>query len=55
METNIQNLIQELILLGEDEAELKIWERIFPTLTTDEQKAIIDSFKKEIDELKKLN
>ena len=48
----LEELIKELVSLGEDEKELLFWQMIFDDLKEDEQDSIITMFQKEVSELR---
>ena len=52
MEDELQNLINELIKLGEDKEELATIADLFPALDNEGKLALIESLKKERDALK---
>jgi len=48
----LEELIRELVSLGEDERELSFWQMIFDDLREDEQDSIIAMLQKEVLELR---
>ena len=50
----LENLIKELIELGEDERELKFWQEIFDDLEEEEKQKLLDNLEEELGKLKKL-
>ena len=48
----LEELIRELVSLGEDERELSFWQMIFDNLREDEQDSIIAMLQKEVLELR---
>jgi len=51
----MDEIIKELIKLGEDPDELKFWTDIYPLLEDEEQKELLQNLKKELAKLKELN
>lgn len=50
----LENLIKELIELGEDERELKFWQEIFDDLEEEKKQKLLGNLDEELEKLKKL-
>lgn len=48
----INELIDQLMALGEDRDELEFWRSLYPNVSSDEQKALLTNLEKELEELK---
>ena len=49
----IEELIDQLIALGEDRDELEFWRSLYPNISSDEQKALLSNLEKELEEINK--
>lgn len=47
----IDELIDQLIALGEDRDELEFWRSLYPSVSPDEQQALLTNLGKELEEL----
>lgn len=50
---DIQSIIEELIALGEDRDEMNFWGSMYPNLSPNDQKLLVDNLTRELVELKK--
>jgi hypothetical protein len=50
-EKELHDVVEKLLVLGEEEAELRFWESIFNELSEEEQNSVISSLKSELAEL----
>ena len=48
----LENLMEQLVKLGEDRAELELWKKIFPALDDEGKAEILKNLKEEIEALK---
>lgn len=48
----INELIDELIALGEDRDELEFWRSLYPNISLGEQQALLTNLGKELEDLK---
>ena len=49
----IDELIDQLIALGEDRDELEFWRSLYPNVSPDEQQALLSNLEKELEEIRK--
>lgn len=49
--SNIQDLIQKLITLGEDREELEYWQSIYPDLAPEKQTELLQNLQEEVQAL----
>lgn len=50
---DIQSIIEELVALGEDRDEMNFWGSMFPNLSPNDQKLLVDNLTLELSELRK--
>jgi len=51
---NLESLLKELSVLGEDQAELDLWANIYDALNEQEKTELIENLEKEVKGLKEL-
>lgn len=54
-QSELKNLISELVKFGEDKDELEIWLTVFPDLEAGEQNELLGNLRAELEQLKKIN
>ena len=50
----LKELIDQLIILGEERDELDFWHKLYPTLEIQEQEALVKNLQKELEQLQKI-
>lgn len=50
---DIQTVIDELVSLGEDRDEMEFWGSMYPNLSPNDQKLLLDNLTRELEELRK--